>query len=122
MDQLVQVEKVQDLATAGMDAAINRFLLSLDATERTRGTYRKALKRFTAWIVEEGITRPPLREDILAYRASLAAEGKTAYTISAYLAAVRRFFSYLESEGICPNVAKGIKGPKKPSLSFRVTR
>ena len=35
-------------------------------------------------------------------------------TVTAYLTALRRFFAYLEAEKIYPNVAKDIKGLKRP--------
>ena len=31
-----------------------------------------------------------------------------------YLTSVRRFFAYLEAEGLYPDIARGIKGPKRP--------
>jgi site-specific recombinase XerD len=96
------------------DNAVRGFLADLDAKDRTRETYGKALKSFVAWVQEKGIDRP-LREDILAYRAGLVDTGKSAHTVNAYLSAARLFFAYLEAKGLYPNVAKGVKGMKKPS-------
>jgi integrase/recombinase XerC/integrase/recombinase XerD len=36
-------------------------------------------------------------------------------TVSAYLTAVRRFFAWLETEGVYPNIARDIKGLKRPA-------
>lgn len=96
-----------------VEEAVRDFLDNLDVMDRTRETYGKALKHFMSWIQDQGITRPR-REEILAYKAGLLAEGKSASTINAYITAVRRFFSYLEAEGLYPNIAKGVKGPRKP--------
>lgn len=114
MGEIALIDQGQAL-THGLDAvgAVRGFLADLDVKDRTRETYGKALKHFMSWIQDQGVIRPR-REDILAYRAALVEEGKSSYTVNAYITAVRRFFSYLEAEGIYPNIAKGVKGPKKP--------
>jgi len=38
---------------------------------------------------------------------------KSPYTISGYLTAVRKFFEWLESQKIFPNIARSVKGLKK---------
>lgn len=40
---------------------------------------------------------------------------KSAGTIATYLSALRRFFSWTESEGLFPNITAGIKSPKQDS-------
>jgi site-specific recombinase XerD len=104
------------LDTQGLQAGaevIDRWLASLDAKPTTKDTYRKAIKAFLLWTSQEGITRPQ-REDVLAYKRHLEAEGKSTFTIGIYLTATRRFFAYLEAERLYPDVAKSIKGPKRP--------
>src|SRR5690606_28464356 len=60
------------------------------------------------------------REDILAYREYLQQEagergqGLSSYSVSGYLTAVRQLFVWLEAERIYPNVARNVKGPKRP--------
>ncbi|MBU4176085.1 MAG: site-specific integrase [Actinobacteria bacterium] len=98
---------------AAIQAAVDGFITSLDVKARTRETYGKAIKYFVSWILEEGIVQP-LRGDILSYRSRLMEDGKAAHTVNSYITVVRRFFEYLEAEGIYPNVAKGVKGLKKP--------
>ena len=92
---------------------VDDFIHSLDTSQKTKSGYRQALERFEQWIVKNKITSPQ-REDILNYKASLQAEGLAALTVSAYLVAVRRFFAYLEGIKAYPNVAKDIKGMKRP--------
>jgi len=114
MGELVPIDQGQELARSLDPAgAVRGFLADLDVKDRTRETYGKAVKSFMNWIQARGVVQPR-REDILSYRAELIAEGKSAYTVIGYITAVRRFFSYLEAGGIYPNVAKGVKGPKKP--------
>jgi integrase/recombinase XerC/integrase/recombinase XerD len=53
--------------------------------------------------------------DILTYKRHLETLGLAAYTITAYLVVVRRFFAWTESKKIYPNIAKTIKGKKRPT-------
>lgn len=89
---------------------IERFLTSLDVKERSRETYRKALKQFTQWMQVRG-RQATERADILEYKAYL--QGRyAATTVSAYITAVRKLFGFLEAEKIYPNITAGIKGGK----------
>jgi integrase/recombinase XerD len=96
-----------------LTAAVSKFLASLDTRENTKETYSRALRAFEAWITEKGYTRPT-REHILEYKLFLQERGLSALTTTAYLTALRRFFAYLEGEKVYPNVAKDIKGLKRP--------
>jgi integrase/recombinase XerD len=104
------------LDTRGLQAGaeiIDRWLASLDAKPTTRDTYRRAIKSFLVWTADNAITRPQ-RENILAYKRHLESAGKSTYTVGSYLTAVRRFFAFLEAEKMYPDVAKNIRGPKRP--------
>ena len=91
--------------------ALNRFFGFLDVAPKTADTYRKALKQFISFLNERGI-KTPSREDIIAFKKYLDAEGKKPATISLYLSAVRRFFSWCEAENIYPDITRGIKSPR----------
>lgn len=95
-----------------LEKTISKFIQSLDAGEATKQAYEKALKIFRIWIERKGCIRPG-REHILEYKACLS-ERLSALTVSAYIVAVRRFFQYLESEKIYPDITRGIKGLKRP--------
>jgi integrase/recombinase XerD len=100
--------KLNDNLTTLLDA----FISSQDVKGSSKKTYRKALKRFIGWIVEEGISNPT-REDILHFKGFLEAQGLSSLTLSTYLVAVRKFFEWAEGMKYYPNVAKGIKGSKR---------
>lgn len=88
------------------------FLAELDAAERTRDTYRKALRQYAAWLDARDMDALNVtREHIVAYKADVAAT-RSAKTANCYLTAVRRFYAWTESRRIYPNVAGGIKGAK----------
>ena len=110
--------------------AMDRFLASLDTKPITRTAYRKALQVFRVWVTEKGYTQPQ-REQVLEYKADLQTRTRQDYTgetkrlssltVTAYLTALRRFFAYLESEKIYPNIAKDVRGLKRPKGFLRDT-
>lgn len=103
---------------------IQNFLDNCDAMTATKRTYDNGLKRFFEYMRgKQEITRA----DLLAYKADLIATCKPS-TVNCYLASVKSFYEWLESAGISPNLAKGIKGVrenagfKKNELSLNQAR
>jgi integrase/recombinase XerD len=88
-----------------------KFIESLDAKPATILLYRKGLSYFIKWL--KGAQ--PTRENILAYKKALQERTLASFTINAYLTAVRRFFSWLEAEGVYRNISGAIKGLKQPA-------
>ena len=93
------------------------FLAALDVRSNSKRTYERALNRFFAWIITEDITAPE-RTDVMQYRDALLDSGMSSLTVASYLTAVKRFFVWLELEGVCENIATGVKAPKAPQ-SYR---
>jgi len=93
------------------DSLIAAFLASQDINKNSKNTYRLSLKRYIAWVVENEISSPT-REDILAYKSYLEAQGLSSFTLASYLVAVRKFFEWTEGMKYYPNIAKGVKGSK----------
>lgn len=91
---------------------IERFLLSQDIKESSKEVYQRELRQFISWITDEGI-QSPTREDILAYKGHLKAQGFSSNSIKAYLVATRKFFEWTEGIKLYPNIARGIKGGKQ---------
>ena len=98
---------------AGLADLIQHFLLAQDIKPSSKHLYRIGLTRFLVWLKEQE-EREPTRQTILAYKADLNAKRFSALTISNYLVAVRRFFEWAEGVKLYPNIAKGIKGAKRP--------
>lgn len=105
------------ITQSDLDTLTDRFILSQDIKETTKGTYRRSLKRFLEWLTGEGIQNPT-RDDILAYKGYLQTQGLSSLTLSTYMVVVRRFFEWTEGMKLYPNIAKGIKGAKR-SRGFR---
>lgn len=88
----------------------SRWTSYIDASPKTVETYSKNIRRFFAYLVENGITQPQ-REDIVRYREELKADHKPS-TVQNYIVATRLFFQWTEQEKLYPNVAQHIKGAK----------
>lgn len=86
------------------------FISYVDASPKTVQTYTRAIRQFSNWMNNNGISRPT-REDIIAYRDDLKADHKPS-TVQNYITAVRLFFQWTEQEGLYNNVAEHIKGAK----------
>jgi len=95
-------------------ALIEDFIRSQDVKTSSKETYRKSLKQFLLYFTERNL-QDPTREDILNYKTYLLNDKKLSpTTVTSYLVAVRKFFEWLESEKLYPNIAKSIKGAKRP--------
>lgn len=98
--------------TADTRDAYTRFLDDLDTSQKTRESYERALRQWRHYLDGEGVTTfDATRETVVSYKRSLEEKHAPA-TVNAYLTAVRRFYSWLESMRIYPNVAAGVKGEK----------
>lgn len=103
-----------DLARAGYDVAdvLDAYLAELDASDKTRATYGRALRQYAAWLEAEGLALDrTTRADVLAYKRHLQ-DAKSAATVNAYLVAVRSLYAWLNSKTGYPNVAEGVRGVK----------
>lgn len=90
------------------------FIASQDIKESSRALYTRTLSQYFLWIEREGkVLNALTREDILEYKDSLLSSGLSALTISSYLVIVRKFYEWTESLKKYPNIAKGIKTPRR---------
>ena len=97
--------------------AIEAYLADIDVCEKSRTTYRRALRNFTAWLDPAGVGQAT-RADIMAYKRHLE-DTYSAATTSAYLVAVRGLYAWLAAQGIYPDVAQGIRGARQQAHSSR---
>jgi len=92
---------------------IDAFLKSQDVAKSSLLTYRRGLKQFSLWVADANV-QLPTREDVLLYKHYLEDRGLSPATISSYLVCVRKLFAWMQTMKLCPNVAEGIKGAKRP--------
>ena len=89
---------------------VEKFLNYIDVEEKTRDTYKIALKQFCGYLMNKGINTPT-RDEIIEYKEFLKENHKPT-TVNSYLIAIRNLYSYLEYEGITKDITKNIKGIK----------
>lgn len=91
---------------------VSEFIASLDGSAAMTSTYANALKQLGRYL--KNCPQPAFtRENVIAFREHLKAEGRKAATIQLYLVAARRFFRWLHLNGsITSDIAAGIKGVK----------
>lgn len=90
------------------------FISGQDVKESSRNLYTRTLTQYFLWIEKTGRSLDYLtREDILEYKDNLLSSGLSALTISSYLVIVRKFYEWAESMKYYPNIAKGIKTPRR---------
>lgn len=107
------------LVKAGADnwrGVVASFISTQDVKESSRSLYSRTLSQYFGWLEETG--RLPrfvtlTRQDVLEYKDSLLASGLSALTVSSYVVAVRKFYEWAEAEKLYPNIAKGIKTPRR---------
>ena len=107
------------LVKAGTDSwrgEVASFISTQDVKESSRSLYSRTLCQYFGWLEETGRLSRFLtltRQDILEYKDKLLASGLSALTVSSYIVAVRKFYEWAESEKLYPNIAKGIKTPRR---------
>lgn len=102
-----------DLARGySMADVMDAYLAELDASDKTRATYRRALRQYAAWLDAEGLALDrTTRADVMSYKRHLQ-DAKSAATVNAYLVAVRSLYAWLNGRTGYPNVAEGVRGVK----------
>jgi integrase/recombinase XerC/integrase/recombinase XerD len=96
------------------DEIIKAFISAQDVRESSKGTYQRTLKQYFAWIRRKGYDLSQVaRPHIIEFKSELLILGLSALTAGSYISSVRRFYEWCESEKIYPNVAKGVKSPKR---------
>ena len=90
---------------------VDRFTEFLDVSEITVKAYRSGIKQFMMYLNMQNVAMPT-RESVVMFKKALVAEGRKPSTVALYLAAIRRFSAWLESEGLCADFAQGVKSPR----------
>lgn len=90
------------------------FISTQDVKESSRALYTRTLSQYFVWMEESGKVLMNLtRQDVLEYKDYLQEQSLSSLTISSYITAVRKFYEWAEGEKYYPNIAKGIKTPRR---------
>ena len=102
-----------------IEEAIELFVSECDIRENSRNVYRRGLLYFFKWVEKTGRTISELtRADILAFKETLL-QTHSNLTIAGYMVALRRFYEWTEGCKLYPNIARGIKSPKRKNAYLK---
>ena len=118
-----RIQEITETGCPPLVVVINEFISEIDCKKNSVRTYQCGLNEFVQWI---DYARKPMelnlwtRQDILDYKRYLQSPERalTPNTSAGYLMIVCRLWDWLEQENISRNIAKGIKGIKRP-VNFR---
>lgn len=110
----VQGKAVRVGTTTDWRGLVATFVSSQDVKESSRGLYNRTLSQFFKWVGQTGRSLTSMtRVDVLEYKDHLQAQGLSALTIGSYIVSVRKFYEWAEANKLYPNIAKGIKTPRR---------
>ncbi len=113
----IVVRQAQDVATVNpqrIEELVDRFIASQDVKESSKLLYRRTLKQYFNWVDKKSYLLSEIaRPQLLEYKEELLLSGMSSLTVGSYITSVRRFYEWTEANIIYPNVAKGIKTPKR---------
>lgn len=102
-----------------IDKAIELFVAECDIRENSRNVYRRGLQFFFKWVENTNRTiRELTRADIITFKDSLL-NTHSNLSVASYLVALRRFYEWAEGNKLYPNIAKGIKSPKRKNAYLK---
>lgn len=95
---------------------IDLFISSQDVKPSSRALYRRTLRQYFNWIKNNRLDLSKMsKADLLRYKEYLLSSGLSNLTVSSYLTVLRKFYEFTEANKYYPNIAKGIKTPKRDS-------
>jgi len=118
--ELARIDDKEIQRALNFQELIQSFLDAQDIKEISKRLYKKGLETFLSWLAAERLSQPD-RGEILKFKEHLKALSLSANSINAYMTAVKRFFSYLESMRLYPNIARDVRGVKAPRGHRRET-
>lgn len=113
----IVVRQAQDVATVNpqrIEELVDSFIASQDVKESSKLLYRRTLKQYFNWVDKKSYLLSEIaRPQLLEYKDELLLSGMSSLTVGSYITSVRRFYEWTEANKFYPNIAKGIKTPKR---------
>ncbi len=113
----IVVKQSQDVAVVSpqrIEELVDRFIEAQDVKQSSKLLYRRTLKQFFNWVEVKGYLLSEIaRPQIIEYKEELLSSGMSSLTVGSYITSVRRFYEWTEANKYYPNVAKGIKTPRR---------
>lgn len=121
MDGIVKVEGYAPVVnqSSSIVEAVEAFLSECDIRANSKNVYRRGLLNFFKWVEQTGRVISELtRADILVFKETLM-QTHSNLTIAGYMVALRRFYEWCEGNKLYPNIAKGVKSPKRKNAYLK---
>lgn len=121
MEGIVKVEGYAPVVNQSVPIieAVEAFLSECDIRANSKNVYRRGLLYFFRWVESTGRTISDLtRADIITFKDSLLATHSN-LSVAGYLVALRQFYEWCEGNKLYPNIAKGIKSPKRKNAYLK---
>ena len=112
----IVVRPAQDVVVSPkrIEELVDSFINSQDVKLSSKLLYRRTLKQYFKWVNTKGYLLSEIaRPQLLEYKDELLLSGMSSLTVGSYITSVRRFYEWTEANKYYPNVAKGIKTPKR---------
>ena len=101
-------------AESSISQIVENFINSQDVKPNSKALYMRTIKQYFNWINREEIELSQVtRIELLRYKQSLLDSGLSPLTVGSYITVVRKFYEWAEANKLYPNVAKGIKTPRR---------
>ena len=117
MGKDILVRQPQGLTTVTpqrIEDLVDSFINSQDVKQSSKLLYRRTLKQFFNWVTKKNYSLSEIaRPQLLEYKEEILASGMSSLTVGSYITSVRRFYEWTEANKFYPNIAKGIKSPKR---------
>ena len=121
MEGIVKVEGYSLVVNQSVSIieAVEAFLSECDIRANSKNVYRRGLLNFFRWVKQtERVISELTRADIISFKDSLLATHSN-LSVAGYLVALRRFYEWCEGNKLYPNIAKGIKSPKRKNAYLK---
>lgn len=121
MEGIIKIEHTAPVVNRNVSIteAVEAFLSECDIRENSRNVYRRGLRYFFKWVENTGRQISELtRADIITFKDSLLSTHSN-LSVAGYLVALRRFYEWAEGNKLYPNIAKGIKSPKRKNTYMK---
>lgn len=103
---IVTPQRINDL--------VDSFINSQDVKQSSKLLYRRTLKQYFNWVDKKNYLLSEIaRPQLLEYKEELLNSNMSSLTVGSYITSVRRFYEWTEANKFYPNIAKGIKSPKR---------
>jgi integrase/recombinase XerC/integrase/recombinase XerD len=111
---IVNSQEVTLIPTLNIETLVDAFINSQDVKLSSKNLYRRTLKQYFNWVNTTNYLLSEIaRPQLLEYKDYLLSSGMSSLTVGSYITSVRKFYEWTEANKYYPNVAKGIKTPKR---------